>query len=158
MEKGDALDDLMHVERHRAEGDGATQVEEHLDDAVDPRHFLEEDRGVLAPARLVAQLPLHELHRAADGREGIANLVGEAHCHLACRGQRLSPPELGFELVEARDVAHYRYRGLDGAAPAGQGRGDHAHPHGPTVRRLDHRRRLGPALSRGEGVREVPHQ
>ena len=97
------------------QGHGPAEIEQHLDDPVDPVDLLEEHVGVLAPARLVGELAPQELDGAADGAERISDLVGEAHRDLPGRGQRLAPAHLGLELVQPRDVAHDRDRGLDRA-------------------------------------------
>src|SRR5574341_49923 len=57
-QEGHALEELMDIERHGAERDRAPEVQQHLDDAVDPGHLLEEHRRVLTPARLVAERAL----------------------------------------------------------------------------------------------------
>ena len=68
-EEGHALEQLVDVERDRAQRHRAADVEQHLDDAVDPVDLLEQHVGVLAEARVVAQLAPHELHRPADRPE-----------------------------------------------------------------------------------------
>ena len=158
QEQGHALEELMDVEGHDAEGDGAPDVQQHLDDAVDAGHLFQEHGRVLAPPRLVAQLALHELRGAADGRERVADLVGEPYGHLPRRGQSLPAADLGLELAQARDVAHHRHRRDDGAAASGERRRDHAHVHGTAVEPLDDGGGLGPALAGGQRVGQVAHE
>ena len=117
----DALEELVHVERHEPQRHRPPQVEQHLDDPVDAVHLLEQHVGVLAPARLVAELALQELHGAADGAERVADLVGEADGHLAGRGQRLAAAHLGLELAQPRDVADHRHRRLTAPLAAASG-------------------------------------
>ena len=137
---------------------GRPEIQQHLDDAVDPRHFLEEHRGVLSPTRLVPELALHELHRAADGRERVADLVGQADGHLARRRQCLAAAHLRLELAEPRDVAHDGDGGGDRPAPSRQRSRHEAHVHRAAVGTLDHGGGLGAALAGGERVGQVPHE
>ena len=51
-----ALEELVQVERDQTQGDRPADVEQHLDDPVDPVHLLEEHVGVLGEARVLAQL------------------------------------------------------------------------------------------------------
>ena len=148
----------MDVERHRTQRHGPTEVQQHLDDAVDAVDLLQQHVDVLAPAGFVAQLALQQLDGAADRAERVADLVGQPHGDLARRGQGLAAAHLGFELMQARDVAHHGHRRRDRAAPAGDRRRDDAHVNRAAVRPFDDGLRLRAALTGRQRVAEMTDQ
>src|SRR6267142_1347387 len=157
VQQGDALEELMEIERHRAKLDRPRQIQQHLDDAVHAVDLGQEHVRVLPQPRIGPELSPEQLHRTPDRAERIAHLVGEPDRHATGGRQGLAAAHFGLELMDPREVSQHHHGGLDLSVAAAQRSGHDRDGHASAVTALDEALGLRAALAGGEGLAEPPH-
>src|SRR5437899_2371268 len=157
VQGGHALEQLVQVQRHRAQLDRGRHVEQHLDDAIHAIDLGDEHLRVLAKTRIRTDLATQQLHGAADRAERIAHLVGEPDRHPSGRGQCLAPAHFRLELMDPRDIAQHDDSGLDLSVTTAERCGDDRDGHPAAVDALDEALGLGAALTSRDRLAEPAH-
>ena len=125
-----AVDQQLHVlaqqsgdvEAHAGAFFGSGELQKALDGAVQPLAFLENDVQKPAMGGIILQGGGEHLNRAGDGGQRIADLVGNARCQLADRGESLPELQLVLQLPPFGQVLEDEDETGPGAFGVGQQR------------------------------------